>query len=143
MSLSLKFLICGFDEKGIGHIYCVDGESAPANYDSVGMWAIGTGAHAALSSLAFHADKADLSVYKSREEAAYFALVAKFMAESSDQVGKIGTFISVIEATQKLNYVSFTDIEKVRALWESDGAPRVPAGIADFMKPLIHPLEQD
>lgn len=145
VSISLKFLICGFDEKGIGHIWGVDGKSAPANYDSVGMWAIGSGAHAALSSLAFHANQANLTIHKSKEEAVYFALAAKFMAESSDQVGKVGTFVSVIEASEAkpLEYMTFASLAKARSLWESQGAPRVPKDVVEFMKPLIFPLKKD
>jgi hypothetical protein len=145
VSISLRFLICGFDEQGIGHIYSVDGKTAPSNYDSVGFWAIGSGAHAALSSLAFHANQADVSVFRPKEEAVYFALTAKFMAESSDEVGKLGALVSVFDASpeHEIEYMRLEAITQVRALWQVEGAPRVPKNISEFVGPLLAPLKQD
>jgi len=133
ISLSLRFLICGFDAKGLGHIYSVDGKTAPANYDSIGFWAIGSGAQAALSSL--------VSAYMSKEEGVYFALTAKFMAESSDEVGKKGALVTTFDASaeHKLEYVDLEGQDKIRSLWGEYGAPRVPKGVANFVKPLVQP----
>jgi hypothetical protein len=139
ISIKLKFLVCGFDNKGFGHIYCVDGEHSPANYNSVGMWAIGSGAHAALSSMAYHKSKMDFSVYRSVEEAAYFGIVAKFMAESSDLVGKVGALVCAVDKERKPQYVNYVNQQKIRAKWEKEGAPRVPSDVDTFMKGLIAP----
>jgi 20S proteasome alpha/beta subunit len=95
VNISLTFLVCGFDDEGSGHIYSVDGKDAPKCHDSVGMWAIGSGAHAALSSLAFHLNKAQLNLTTSVEKATYLAIAAKFMAESSSEVGKEATNVTL------------------------------------------------
>jgi 20S proteasome alpha/beta subunit len=142
VSIKLKFLVCGFDENKIGHIYLVDGENAPANYDSVGMWAIGSGAHAALSTLAYFANRLDITVNKSAGEATYFGMTAKYMAESSDQVGKKEPFVCVVDASRKGKYINYRDLVKIRQLWEQDGAPRVPDNLIEFMKPLLNTLQE-
>ncbi len=134
IKISLKFLVCGFGSNGDGHIYLVDGESAPKCYDPIGMWAIGTGAHAALSSLAFHAEKGALSIFSPAGRAVYFATAAKFMAESSAEVGKGTTTVSTKEKGKEWVYVPFPRVEKIRALWEKQGAPQVPNNLDEEMK---------
>src|SRR5208283_2723388 len=57
-------------------------------FNSLGFWAIGSGAPAALSSLSFHISPKQLTVYSSVPEAVYFSLAAKFMAESVNDVGR-------------------------------------------------------
>ncbi|HET9743551.1 MAG TPA: hypothetical protein VFQ00_12435 [Terriglobales bacterium] len=142
VSIKLKFLVCGFDAKDIGHLYLVDGENAPANYDSVGMWAIGSGAHAALSSLMYFAEKSSITVFSPAEVATYFGIVAKFMAESQDQVGKEIPFVCVVDSGQKPRYIAYERFDEIKKYWEDHGAPRVPPNLEAFMKPLIAPLTQ-
>jgi hypothetical protein len=143
VNISLKLLVCGFDKDGIGHIYCVDGKSAPKCYDNIGMWAIGSGAHAALSSLAFHADKVDLNRTTSVGKATYLAIAAKFMAESSSEVGKGATNILIGEKGNVMKLcVPTPRLEKIRALWEREGAPRIPENIEAEMKShIMTPIE--
>jgi hypothetical protein len=143
VSISLISLMCGFDKKGMGHIYSVDGKSAPKCYDSIGMWAIGSGAHAALSSLAFHADKVQLNRTTSIEKATYLAIAAKFMAESSSEAGKGATNITISEKDKMLKLcVPTPRLEKIRSLWEKEGAPRIPENIETTMKShIMTPLE--
>lgn len=143
VNISLRLLVCGFDDTGIGHIYSVDGKSAPKCYDDIGMWAIGSGAHAALSSLAFHADKVQLNRTSSVEKATYLAIAAKFMAESSSEVGKGATTIYIGDKDDMFKLtVPWPRLEKLKLLWEERGAPRIPENIEAEMKShIMTPLE--
>jgi len=134
VNISLRFLVVGFDEAGNAHIYCVDGKSAPKCYDSIGMWAIGSGANAALSSLAFYMDKAQLNPFSSTETATYLALVARFMAESSNEVGSKATDVRIHHHGEGPRFVPYDRQMMIRELWEKEGAPRVPPNIEAAMK---------
>jgi hypothetical protein len=138
---SLRFLICGFDAKKEGHIFSVDGDGTPKCYDDIGMWAIGTGASAALSSLAFHKNNLDFGLSSTEEEIVYFALAAKFMAESAGSVGK-ATFISVHRPGSELRYISYTDRLLVEKIWKVEGRPRCPDKLADRVKGIVKTREE-
>lgn len=71
----------------------------------------------------------------SEEEATYFALSAKFMAESCDVVGK-NTYACVREPDSPRRYITYAEENKVRELWESNGAPRVPQNLKAVMAAL-------
>ncbi|MGC2698495.1 MAG: hypothetical protein WA738_22125 [Candidatus Angelobacter sp.] len=139
VKISLKFLVCGFDGGGEAHIFLVDGEHAPKNYDRLGMWAIGSGAHSALSFLAFHADQGafgDLTT----NEGAYLALGAKFMAETSSDVGKKAAFIMIFENGTFSNRrsVPYPLITKMKEeIWIPEGMPRLPENIEERMSKYI------
>lgn len=141
VNLSLNFLVCGFDDRGEGHIFSVDGQGAPKCYDTIGMWAIGDGVHLALSSLAFHVDRHQFSKYASVEQTLYFALAAKFMAESSGEVGK-STFISIETKDEPSRYLRDRHLELIRQVWESDGSPRVPSNLDVLMENSMTTIEQ-
>jgi len=141
VKLSLKFLVCGFDDKGQGHIFTVDGESAPKCYDDIGMWAIGDGAPAALSSLAFHKNNLDFEIGGTEEEAVYFALAAKFMAESSGSVGN-ATFISVHNPASPVKYINLLDVQMMRKMWEDEGCPRCPKNLGARVKGVVKTLAE-
>src|SRR5690349_19709085 len=87
-TLSLDFIVAGFDAKGVGHIRFTNCVTPPQNYDSLSFWAIGTGAHAALASLSHAVEHNMLSRYDSPEKTLYNVLAAKFMAEYARDVGK-------------------------------------------------------
>jgi hypothetical protein len=128
-NFSLRFVLAGFGEENEdAHIWLVDGDGAPVSHNSIGFWAIGTGAPAAMSSIAFHVGRAQLSVHSSVQEAVYFSLAAKFMAESASDVGK-STFVVILSNHEKepLEYVSDPGTEQIRQIWERHGTPRVPS----------------
>lgn len=120
-------MLCGTDEKGDAHLVCVDGTGAPSDLTDLGFWAIGSGTHAAINALVFHADRNRLSRYINLGQGVYLACEAKFMAESAKTVGK-ATFVTVFPAsdTGKVRFVSQTGVEYLRTLWEANGAPRIP-----------------
>lgn len=138
IKLSLRFLVCGFDDEGEGHIYSVDGETASKCYDSIGMWAIGSGSPSALSCLAFHIDRSEMSKFMSPEEVTYFAITAKFMAEASGDVGKKSTFVTVEKKGEKTRYVRQDGVDAIRSIWEEEGCPRAPKDLSTQMAPLTY-----
>jgi hypothetical protein len=131
LEISLQFLLYGFsDDDKKGHIFVVDGRETPKCYDTIGVWAIGSGAHAALSSLAFHIDKQELNKYVGTPaEAVYFACEAKFMAESSGLVGKDAVLTIHTTGQDEAQFLFEDEISKVKKIWSSEGAPRVPPDI--------------
>jgi|GEM_PF-5043550 len=144
VSVSLRFLVCGFDDENgsltpgysPAHIYSVDGESEPKNYDRIGMWAIGSGANSAMSWLAYHADKGHFSKHSSLPVATYFALTAKFMAESSGGVGR-ATFTIILEKGREFSYVTDKGVEEIRDFWEKQGSPPLPPNLDGEVGPKI------
>jgi hypothetical protein len=142
VSISLRFIVSGFGSESTGElasarIYVVDGKNAPKSYTSVGMWAIGTGASAALSSLAFHAERLDVNSFASEGVALYFGLAAKFAAESSAEVGRGDTFAYIAERGKRIRYPVYALIQSVRAKWEKEGAARIPKNLEAEMKELV------
>jgi hypothetical protein len=126
-TVSLEFLLCGFDQAGKGHIFGIDGKSAPACYDHIGVWAVGQGHDSAMNTLAFYSHHHAMKYhYVSRAEAIYCALSAKFMAESADGVGE-DTFISAFSASgdDVLLLSSSPLIAPLRMAWKTYGAPRI------------------
>lgn len=123
---SLEFLLAGFDLDGDGHVYHIDSLGTINCYDDLGFWAIGSGAHAALSSLSFHIEHNNLCSYCSCvHNGVYFACEAKFMAETSVQVGKEGAMVSIHEMNEKEPQFFFNDeVEKIKKSWLKYGAPR-------------------
>jgi hypothetical protein len=136
VSVHLDGLVCllgGFDRQGNAHLWTVDGTSAPKNYNAIGMFAIGSGAKAALSTLSFHSTARHVRYkYSPVEPVLYCALTAKFMAESATDVGH-STFVLVQRGSRKakeiqLQFVSSDGVEEVRRRWLEEGAPRFPEG---------------
>lgn len=123
---SLEFLVAGFDMDGDTHLYHIDSQGTISCYDDLGFWAIGSGAHAALSSLSFHIEHGNLCSYCSCvHKAVYFACEAKFMAETSVQVGKDGTLVSIHRKNEKETQFFFDDeTQKIKKNWLKYGAPK-------------------
>jgi len=141
VSLSLAFLVCGFDERGNGHIRLVTPDETPQDYDEIGFYAIGTGANAALSSLCHSVEHLSLNKHCNSGEVAYYALSAKFMAESASDVGD-ETWLVAIRKGQQSRYITpLYGMEYIRKTWEKRGAPRFPKGIDSAISDLMMTLE--
>ncbi len=137
VSLSLKFLLCGFDPAGYGHIRCTDAKTPPQDYDVLGFYAIGTGANAALSSLCHSVESLHFTRDSEAEIAAYHALTAKFMAESASDVGR-DTWLVSLEPGKSPKFITpLYGMDYIRKRWEKQGAPRVPKGIQPAIKDLM------
>lgn len=136
INVGCHFLVCGFDPQGEGHILYLDDEGVSRSCDPVGFWAIGSGAHPAMSSLAFHADKTGFNQSTGLAVALYHVCEAKFMAESSKLVGR-ETFVAVYEYMQPIKYLPPEGIAEIRTAWEKSGAPRVPKKILSEIEDLL------
>jgi hypothetical protein len=133
VKISLKFLLAGFDSKNKGHIIVGGGEEAPMDYTTLGFWAIGTGAHAALSSLVYHRERQHISTTKPVEECLYVACASKFMSESARDIGKF-TAVSTISMIDGFH---LPHVKPIRKIWENEGAPRLPKNLEERIKPYI------
>jgi hypothetical protein len=137
---SLEFLLAGFDVDGDAHLFCLDSQGTVSCYDDLGFWAIGSGAHAALSSLSFHIEHGNLCSYCSCvHKSVYFACEAKFMAETSVHVGKDGTLVSIHRKDEKETQFFFdSETQKIKKSWLKYGAPKpsdnVMSQIYDLMQ---------
>jgi len=137
--LSLDFMIAGFDDNNKPHIRYTNWHTPPENYDSLGFYAIGSGAPAAISSLAHAVEYMRFDRQRSAPEVVYHVLAAKFMSESAQDVGKKHTFLTVCGLGDKdiVFFPVFTGVGFVRERWEKEGAPRVPKGVTEAIGELL------
>ncbi len=144
VSLSLNFLIAGFDQEGAAHIRFTNYETPPEDYDSLGFYAIGTGAHTALSSLSHAVEHLGFSRWRPIEEILYHVMAAKFMAESATDVGK-DTLVVVTGHKERIRFLNvFGSEDYIRSSWENHGAPRLPEGIGNAIQIMLcHSDEQN
>lgn len=134
VELSLRFLVCGFDENGTGHLYTAGGKQSVEEYDHIGLWAIGEGDVAALSTLSFHISHQHISPPHSKvNETLAVALAAKFMAESENSVGK-GTIVVVFEKDKKPQVIYESGTSRIREQWLKTGAPRMSSEMLDSVR---------
>ncbi len=134
VKLSLSFLLAGFDGTKKGHLIVGGGNEAPRHYNALGFMAIGTGGEAAMSSLLFHKERQHLNESCSETQCVYLAYAAKFMAESSRDVGDKATTGFVAESTRVRTILEW---QKLRNIWKEEGAPRLPKALEERISPLI------
>jgi hypothetical protein len=135
VDLGSEFLVCGFADREDGdsiehpvpHIQYFHGRGSVESYDQIGFWAIGSGAHAALSSLFFH----DYNFYWPLRRSIYQMCAAKFMAERSD----LGRETNVLIFLPDKRILSI-DADKVREIWEREGKPKIPDDLSSMPPPL-------
>src|SRR5258707_4360856 len=111
--LGCKFLVFGFDNDKIAHLFEIGEHGKVESKDKPGFWAIGTGAASAISMLAYLGQASERTPLPAT---IYNVLAAKFISESASDVGK-ETFTFI----KKFGNTSFTyriDFEKeLRDLW--------------------------
>ncbi len=141
VDLSIRFLLCGFDQRQSGHIYTAGGDESVENFDHVGIWAIGRGAPAALASMAFHVTHGHFHpMYCSADEALYYGLEAKFMAESADTVGR-STFVTITESDKRVKFIDEHNIDKLRKKWQQTGAPQMSKTVIKMIGQMAYDFE--
>lgn len=138
--LGCEFLLVGLDEREDGHLILVTGDSAPRSLNSVGFWAIGSGAPSAISSLSFHADHGRFNRFMRLSECIYHLCEAKFIAEANRGVGK-KTFVSIFQRGHTPRIIQTPGTERIRRAWERYGAPRRPKKIITEIPALL--IEED
>jgi hypothetical protein len=138
-TLSLDFIIAGFDEKNEAHIRFTNCKTPPEDYDSIGFWAIGTGAQAALASLSHAVEYLGMNTFWDAETVLYHTLAAKFMSESARDVGKAtADFVLGAGGASTVRYLhSFGGVEYLREQWQKYGAPRIPKMIKATIAALL------
>ena len=128
--ISLQFMICGFDEKAdkkrnpSPRIISVSGVGIPEDRSEIGMWAIGSGNHLAMSSLMFAVENRNLHYDTSLANGIYTALEAKYMAESNSLVGR--RTATVIIEPNRLIAAREDATDRIKKIWKRLGAPRIP-----------------
>lgn len=137
VDLSLDFIIAGFDEKKRPHIRATNWNTPPEDYTTLGFYAIGSGAPAAISSLAHAVEYLGFQRWSDTGEVLYHVLAAKFMAEAAQDVGK-ATWAMAIGAEGHRHLSALGADEFVRKQWLKAGAPRVPKGIGPVIEELMH-----
>ena len=144
VDLSLDCLIAGFGKDDKAHLRLTNWKTPPEDYDLIGFYAIGSGNHAAISSLSHAIEYLNLTPHKSVEEVLYHVMAAKFMAESAQDVGE-DTFAVILP--QPLFLTPMGGDEFVRAQWRKQGAPRLPRGITAALSELLgnaeHHVQQE
>jgi hypothetical protein len=138
VKLQCDFLVCGFDERGDGHIFVFDQEGETRSCDKQGFWAIGAGDYAAYSTFFFAAKRNGVNQNSTLEACMYVASSAKFMGESADGVGT-KTFMTVCEFNHTNGYVPESVLESYRVGWFKDCAPRIPLEATDFLLANLKP----
>ena len=137
--LSLDFLIAGFDENKQAHIRFCNAVTPPQDYDSLGFWAIGSGASVALASLSHAVEYQRFSKFASAEVVACHVLAAKFMAEAASDVGRdTDLWVLACDSEPSVRFLSSLGAKAyIRRQWEQCGAPRMPNGLDRAMKDLL------
>jgi hypothetical protein len=139
---SLTLMVTGHDENGSGHIWLVDGESAPASYNSISFWAIGSGASAALSRIALYLSKH--REFTSLEEALYVAVTAKFAAESAENVGRSTSVFINKHWKHEVDSILVGEnaVLAMRTHWDTHGVPPVPEDMIKGVRKYLVRQEQ-
>ena len=135
--LQSDLLVCGFDEKNLPALLVCTDEGC-RDYSRGSYMAIGSGAHQALASLAFH----EVDRLWDLDRAIYHVCVAKFMAEKSIGVGP-ETMVLCLNEDGKTKWIFKRHIELVRRLWKKKGRPRDPSerAISETLTPILNQQE--
>jgi len=133
--ISLEFLLCGFTNEA-PEIWGVTVNEPPQNYDNLGFWCIGSGANRAMSSLAHSVEVLHLSRHFPSSLILYHLLAAKFMAQSAKYVGE-STFVVISPQKGNLRFMNNAGVEKIRTIWETEGAPKVPNNIQTMIEGVL------
>jgi hypothetical protein len=120
--LGCKFLVYGFDDNELPHIFEVGRNGRVDSRDKPGFWAIGNGAFTAISMLTYLKQMAEATTMRTT---VYNVLAAKYLSESASDVGE-DTFWFV----KRYGCNAFfrkPNLEKdLRRIWNEKGRPSIP-----------------
>jgi 20S proteasome alpha/beta subunit len=120
--LGCRFLVYGFDDDEIPHIFEVGDRGKIESRDKPGFWAIGNGARSALSMLAQLGQSAEATRMR---ETLYNVLSAKYISESASDVGE-ETFL-FIKRYKCNSFRHAPGMEKaIKKIWTEKGRPSIP-----------------
>jgi hypothetical protein len=111
-SLKAEILVAGFDEQGTAHILSCNGfvgpdQFVPANHDSEGFSAIGSGADGAMWMMSYR----DVTRNTKRRDAAYYAVEGIYYAELGSGVGESADLV-IIRPNKKALWVGARAVDK-------------------------------
>lgn len=139
MKVGCDFLVVGFDQSNLGHIFSVsnpttDSPSFVANFDDPGFGAIGSGGVTAESVLYGFGHNQGETLY----DTIYQVCAAKFASETASDVGERTVAEVIQKGEKKFLLPKLTD--SLRTMWE-DTRPRVPNNAREEIQAYLE--EQD
>jgi hypothetical protein len=110
-SLKAELIVAGFDEQGTAHILSCNGfvgpdQFVPANHDSEGFCAIGSGADGATWMMSYR----DVTRNTRRRDAAYYAVEGIYYAELGSGVGESADLV-MIRPNKKALWVGAREVD--------------------------------
>jgi hypothetical protein len=125
----------GGGNQASAEIYSVN-RNGVTPHSNEGFYACGSGADAAHSMLSFF----NCQRYMTLAEAIYYVAAAKFMSERTAGVGantlmRVGTRLG--DGEFRGYYIELHELEQIRKMWESQGAPRMPDGAEDLIVTIV------
>jgi len=137
VKLPLQLLVFGFGVANLSHIFSIDEHGQSHEHDVEGVFAIGSGAWAALGSLY---PKSGFLLTHSLEEVVYDLCEAAFVAQTSRFVGRNANIFILFEDGRKL-YMSGPPVRKLHEMWERRAKRQIPTSalkiISDGLEPWI------
>jgi hypothetical protein len=128
VGLETDFLVAGFSEKDNHHVYSFRDPGVCSVHDQLRFHSIGCGSALADASM-MSSFRSDASL----TDVIYRLAEAKFKGEAAPGVGK-QTFITTLDFDAKtLQVVHPPNVEKIKALWEKNGKPPIPAEAKDLI----------
>jgi hypothetical protein len=118
--LKLEILFGGFDKSKAPHIFRLGDPGDCDYYDKVGFWSIGSGQHAALSTLFAH----QYNRTESLGTCVFKVLAAKYTAESAIGVGEDTHLMVSFSKSPWMSFVADKVEAKVKAQWKR--LPKIP-----------------
>jgi ATP-dependent protease HslVU (ClpYQ) peptidase subunit len=118
------FLVYGYDQDKRPHIFVVEHPGVVKVYDKPGCWAIGSGKISALGMLLQLNQSVDTPLFPTM----YNVLAAKFFSERASDVGRHTVFYVKRYGMDAFGRPANFEAE-MRAAWENEGAPRMPASV--------------
>lgn len=111
-TLKAEIIVAGFDERGVGHILSCHGfvgpdQFVPANHDTAGYFAIGSGARGALWMMSYR----DVGPQMKRRDVAYYSVEGKYYGELSSDVHE-ATDLVIIRPNKKAFCVSTVVVDE-------------------------------
>jgi hypothetical protein len=131
VELGYEFLVFGFDEQRLPHIFRVHRGGLVQDCRLCGFWAIGSGDVAAVHHMMFQEYKTTLPL----RTAAYYVCAAKFFAERAS----LGLSTHVVCLMRDGRLIGI-DVKAIRKLWQLSGRARVPRDVWDRL-PAFHDVE--
>ena len=133
VDLCCEFLIAGFDDQGVRHIFTISNPGISKHYDQIGYWAIGGGSSASISALF----ALNYLPFSSLGENIYKLCAAKFSGETASGVGE-KTVAMALRYGKKFRGIYHEDeISTIKKKWEKEGKPKIPTGVAEHIDSLI------